>query len=64
MAKTAFQRWDYLAAARNARMAYETLKDEAQRIGITSPTLAESMRQAALGIGPKKDGCRPRYPQE
>jgi hypothetical protein len=64
MAKTAFERWDYLTAARSARMAYETLKDEADRIGMTSPSLAASMRQAALGIGPKKDGCRPRYPQE
>ena len=63
-AKLAFERWDYLAAARNARMAYVTLKDEAERIGMTSPTLAESMRQAALGMGPRKDGCRPRYPQE
>jgi hypothetical protein len=64
LAKTAFERWDYLAAARNARMAYVTLKDEAERIGMTSPTLAASMRQAALGIGPRKDVCRPRHPQE
>jgi hypothetical protein len=64
MAKAAFARWDYLSAARSARAAYVTLKDEAERLGMTSPSLAESMRQAALGMGPRKDGCRPRYPQQ
>jgi hypothetical protein len=64
MARTAFGRWQYLDAARQARLAFETLKREADRAGIASPMLAESLRLAALGIGPRKDGCRPRYPKE
>ena len=36
----------------------------ADSIGVVSASLAESQRLAALGIGPRKDGCRPRYPKE
>jgi hypothetical protein len=63
-AKDAFEAWRYLEAASSAREAYVTLKQAADGIGVVSASLAESQRLAALGIGPRKDGCRPRYPKE
>jgi len=63
-AKDAFEAWRYLEAATSAREAYVTLKQAADSIGVVSASLAESQRLAALGIGPRKDGCRPRYPKE
>jgi hypothetical protein len=53
-----------LLADRKAREAYVTLKQAADSIGVVSAALLESQRMAALGIGPRKDGCRPRYPKE
>jgi len=64
LAKDAFEAWRYLEAATSAREAYVTLKQAADSIGVSSASLAESQRLAALGIGPRKDGCRPRYPKE
>jgi hypothetical protein len=63
-ARDAFEAWRYLEAATSAREAYVTLKQAADSIGVPSASLAESQRLAALGIGPRKDGCRPRYPKE
>jgi hypothetical protein len=64
LARDAFDAWHYLEAATSAREAYVTLKQAADGIGVVSAALAESQRMAALGIGPRKDGCRPRYPKE
>ena len=64
LAKDAFEAWRYLEGATSAREAYVTLKQAADSLGVASAALAESQRQAALGIGPRKDGCRPRYPKE
>jgi len=56
----AFRHWDYLQAATQARSAYSILVRAAQTINVSSPKLQASMRQAMLGMGPKKEGCRPR----
>jgi hypothetical protein len=64
LARDAFEAWRYLEGATAAREAYVTLKQAADGIGVASAALAESQRLAALGIGPRKDGCRPRYPKE
>ena len=63
-ARDAFEAWRYLEGATAARETYVTLKQDADGIGVVSASLAESQRHAALGIGPRKDGCRPRYPKE
>jgi len=63
-ARDAFEAWRYLEGATAAREAYVMLKQAADGIGVVSASLAESQRLAALGIGPRKDGCRPRYPKE
>jgi hypothetical protein len=63
-ARDAFDDWRYLEAARNARAAYAVLKEAADSLGVASRWLEDSRRLAAMAPGPKKDGCRPRYPTE
>jgi hypothetical protein len=60
VALEAFQEWDYLKAARNAWRAYSILVKAAKFINVATPRLQASMRLAALGVAPKKEGCKPR----
>jgi hypothetical protein len=43
-AQRKFEAWDYLAAARNARQAYEKLLKAAQELGIETPTVGAAKR--------------------
>ena len=56
-AKVAFERWDYLGAARNARMAYVTLKEEADRIGMTSPRWPSRCGRPLSASAPRRTGA-------
>jgi hypothetical protein len=51
-ARSSFNRWDYLDAARSARAAYEQLSLAANKLGISTPSMNQMM---ALRIAPSQN---------
>jgi hypothetical protein len=61
LAIESFNNWDYLAAATNARLAYEQIALAADELGIATPTDEELLRVAPNGNAPH-EGDPIRYP--
>ena len=59
----AFRDWNYLQAVSKARQTYSILSAAADRIGVTSATLAAARTQLP-GIQPVREVCRPRLLEE